>query len=80
MTKQSKSSAFVTKPIEGEGSRSAVGKQPHDVVSHWVSATSLVQKYGQYTTDYDTDTSVKRIKTLRNNVVNNTAVWIINYG
>ena len=41
---------------------------------------SLVERYGQYTSDYDTDTSVKRIKTLRNNVVSNTAVWIINYG
>ena len=40
----------------------------------------LVERYGQYTTDFDTDTSVKRIKTLRNNVVSNTAAWIINYG
>jgi hypothetical protein len=40
----------------------------------------LVEKYGQYTSDYNTDTSGKRIKTLRNNVVSNTAVLIINYG
>jgi hypothetical protein len=35
---------------------------------------SLVEKYGPYTIDYDEDTSVKRIKTLRNIVVSNTAV------
>ena len=34
----------------------------------------------QYTTDYDTDSSVKRIKTLRSNMISNTTVWIINYG
>jgi hypothetical protein len=34
----------------------------------------LVERYGQYTTDYDKYTSVKRIKTLRNSVVSNTAV------
>ena len=39
-----------------------------------VQAPALVERYGQYTTDYDTDTSVKRIKTLRHNVVSNTAV------
>ena len=41
---------------------------------------TLVERYGQYTTDYDTNTSVKRIKTLRNSVVSITAVWITNYG
>ena len=39
MSEESKSSAFVTKPIEGEGSQSAVGKKPLDVVSRWVRAT-----------------------------------------
>ena len=39
----------------------------------------MVERYGQYTADYDTNTSVKRIKTLRNIVVSITAVWIINY-
>ena len=41
---------------------------------------ALVERYEQYTTDYDTGTLEKRIKTLRNNVVSNTTVWIINYG
>jgi hypothetical protein len=39
MTEKSKYSALVTESIEGEGSRSAVGKKPHDVVSYWVRAT-----------------------------------------
>ena len=42
--------------------------------------TSLGGKYGPYTVDYDRDTSVKRIKPLRNNMVSNTAVWIIIHG
>jgi hypothetical protein len=41
---------------------------------------TLVERCGQYKTDYDTGTSVKRIKTLRKNVVSNTAVCIIDYG
>ena len=41
---------------------------------------TLVERYGKYTTDYDTNTSVKRIKTLRNIVASITAVWIIDYG
>ena len=43
-------------------------------------APPLVKKYGPYTVYYDKDTSVKRIKTLRNNIVSNTAVWIMIYG
>lgn len=43
-------------------------------------ALTLVEKYEQYTTDYDTGTSVQWIKTLRDNVVKNTDVrWIISY-
>ena len=39
-----------------------------------------MEKYGPYAIDYDKDISVKRIKTLRNYMVSNTAVWIISYG
>jgi hypothetical protein len=45
-----------------------------------VQVITLVEKYGPFTIDYDTDTSVKRIKTLRNNMVSYTAVLIISYG
>ena len=41
---------------------------------------SPVEICGQYTTDYDTATPAKRIQTLRNNLVSNTAVLIITYG
>ena len=40
----------------------------------------LVEKYGSYTTDYDENTSVKRIKTLCKGTASNTAVWIVSYG
>ena len=42
--------------------------------------STLLEKYGPYTIAYDEDISAKRIKTLRNKVVSNTAVWIISSG
>jgi hypothetical protein len=41
--------------------------------------TALVGKNGRYAIDYEEDTSEKRMKTLRNNMVSNTAVWITSY-
>ena len=48
-------------------------------VNHTTEAT-LVEKYGPYTTDYDENTLVKRIKTLCKGTASNTAVWIVSYG
>lgn len=41
---------------------------------------TLVERCRKYTTDYVINISAKRIRTLRNDVVSNTAVWINNYG
>ena len=45
-----------------------------------VNRITLVEKYGPYTIEYGKDTSVKRLKALRNNTASNTAVEIISYG
>ena len=41
---------------------------------------SLVNKNGWYAIDYNQGTSLKRIETLRDNMVSNTSMWIIRYG